>query len=322
MNVITDTLRQIVRRKLWPVALLLVAALAAVPLVLAKQPEADTVAQAANAKTVEPLPATFVSAETADTADATATAKRRRVLGAQKDPFAPAELPKVKKKKTSAKKDSTDAPAGDKPATDEPSASGGTGGAATPPVSAAPTPAPVPTVTIPAFSVKVRFGSTEGETELDLSTIERLSVLPDEANPVVVYRGVVDDGKAAIFELTGDVEAEGDATCAPTPEDCQYIKLRAGETEFLTVSDTVTDTGEAATEAQFQLDLVKIYKKQTKEKKTDATATAAQPLTKASSSALGSKAFPLRRRNRYVFDATTGLLHRAPKGAKTPLSAL
>ena len=39
MNVITDTLRGLVRRKLWPVALLLVGALVAVPLMLAKDPE-------------------------------------------------------------------------------------------------------------------------------------------------------------------------------------------------------------------------------------------------------------------------------------------
>lgn len=310
MNVITDTLRQIVRRKLWPVALLLVAALVAVPLLLAKQPEADTVSQAANAKTVEPLPATFVSAETADAAE---TAKRRRVLGAVKDPFEPDELPKVKKAKKTATEDETKPVT---PTTDETPASDGSGGA-TPPVSAAPTATPAPTVTIPAFSVKVRFGTTEAE-DLSESTIERLSVLPDEENPVIVYRGVVDGGKAAIFELTGDVEAEGDATCSPTPEDCQYIKLRAGETEFLTIGDTTDE----ATTTQFQLDLVKIYKKQTKEKVADATAATAQPLAKSSSSSLTSKRVPLRRRNRYVFDATTGLLHLAPKGAKTPFSAL
>ena len=81
-------------------------------------------------------------------------------------------------------------------------------------------------------------------------------MLPDEENPVLVYRGVEDGGKVAVFELTGDVVAQGDGKCEPTPEDCQYLKLRAGETEFI----TVTDTGDE-TDAQYQLDLVKIYKK-------------------------------------------------------------
>ena len=88
---------------------------------------------------------------------------------------------------------------------------------------------------IPAYSVKVRFGTTDGEPAQ--STIERLAPLPDEDKPVLVYRGVEDDAKVAIFELTGKVDAQGDGECLPTPEDCQYLKLRAGETEFITVSD-------------------------------------------------------------------------------------
>ena len=147
-------------------------------------------------------------------------------------------------------------------------------------------------------------------------------MLPDEDNPVMVYRGVDDGGKVAIFELTGDVDAQGDGTCAPTPEDCQYLKLRAGETEFITVSDVLTATGEAAEEAQYQLDLVKIYKKATKVKATDDAT--AQPLAKAV--VLDAEGQELRvklqRRNRYVFDAKTGTLHRAAKGAKTPRSTL
>ena len=97
---------------------------------------------------------------------------------------------------------------------------------------------------------------------------------------MLVYRGVEDGGKVAIFELTGDVDAQGDGTCAPTPEDCQYLKLRAGETEFITVTDTGTET-----DAQYQLDLVKIYKKQTKVKATD-DAAGAQSLAKAASASL------------------------------------
>jgi hypothetical protein len=334
MNVITDTLRQLVRRKLWPVAVVLVGALVAVPLMLAKSPESTAQATAANAGKAESLPATFVSAD-----DPAATTKRRRVLGAAKDPFAPAELPKAKKKKhAKAKAKATDSETtGTK--TDDTSSSGsgdtssGSGGTATPPV--APQPTATPTPTIPAFSIKVRFGSTDGAEALAARTVERLSVLPDEENPLVVYRGIEDGGKVAVFELTGGIDAQGDGTCAPTPENCEYVKLRAGETEFFTVpaepaktepTDPSTDapTDPAATpepQAQFQLDLVKIYKKATKEK-AKAASTATKSLAKASSTSLSSKGFTLRRRNRYVFDAATGTLHRAAKGQKTPLSAL
>jgi hypothetical protein len=306
MNVITDNLRQIVRRKLWPVALVLLGALAAVPLVLAKEPETAPVA--ANTAKVESIPATFVTAT-----QPTEETQRRRVLGGIKDPFEPAPLPKSKKKKKKAKASDTATPTA--APTQAPTADRGTpdvgssGGATTPTPPVSPGPPSTPTTTVPAYSIKVRFGTTEAGDPQE-KTVERLSVLPDEENPVLVYRGVENGGKIAIFELTGKVDAQGDGECMPTPEDCRYLKLHAGETEFI----TVTDTGDE-TDAQYQLDLVKIYKKATKEKATDPTT---QSLAKASSASLKSKGVKLRRRNRYVFDSTTGTL-RLARGKKSPL---
>jgi hypothetical protein len=302
MNAIKETWQQMLRRRLWPVALLLVGALVAVPMVLAKSPEPVAPAPAQQTKK-EDISSTYVAL-----ADTAATTKRRRVLGAEKDPFEPKALPKVKKPKATATPTAT-------PETKTDTGASSGGGAPTAPPSAVPTATPAPTETVPAYSIKVRFGKTDG-AELPEKRVERMSVLPDEENPVLVYRGVEDGGKVAIFELTGDVDAQGDGTCAPTPEDCQYLKLHAGETEFITVTDTGTET-----DAQYQLDLVKIYKKQTKVKATD-DATGAQSLAKAGSASLKGSSVKLARRNRYVFDAKTGTLHRAAKGSKTPSSSL
>jgi len=308
MNAIKETWQQLLRRRLWPVALLLVAALVAVPMVLAKSPEPVPPAPVQQAKK-DDISSTYVAL--ADTAE---TTKRRRVLGAEKDPFEPKALPKVKKPKA------TPTPTATPETKTEPGTGTGTGASSggsgsTAPPSTVPTAPPAPTETVPAYSIKVRFGTTEAD-DLAETRVERMSVLPDEENPVLVYRGVEDGGKVAIFELTGDVEAQGDGTCAPTPEDCQYLKLRAGETEFITVTDTGTEA-----DAQYQLDLVKIYKKATKVEASD-DATGAQPLAKAGSSSLKGKRVKLQRRNRYVFDAKTGTLHRAATGAKTPRSTL
>jgi len=87
MNVILEPFKALWRRKLWPVAVALVAALVAVPMVLAKNPEPTVAPANAGAATAEGMPATFVSA--AETPEAGA---RRRVLGTAKDPFAPAGL--------------------------------------------------------------------------------------------------------------------------------------------------------------------------------------------------------------------------------------
>src|SRR5262245_22570366 len=256
MNVITDTFRALVRRKLWPVAVLLVAALVAVPKLLAKEPVTATVS-APHAKPEEGLPATFVAAAESD--GSVEGGKRRLVLGESKDPFAPRELSKAERAaraKAKAKLAAAEQ-AGEEHATAETdaeqgaseSAGGGGGGGAAEAPAATPTPAPK---TYPLYSVKVSFGRVDGTQST--KTIERLKVLPNTSSPLLVYRGVEDGGKLAVFELTGTVVAQGDGVCEPTPEDCQILKLRADETEFI----TVTDTGDE-TDAQYQLSVEKIY---------------------------------------------------------------
>jgi hypothetical protein len=246
MNLITDTWRGLVRRKLWPVALLLVAALVAVPLTLAKTPEVEPApANAAAASTADDMVATYVTSR--EDAAEEESGKRRRTLGVDKDPFEPAPLPKAKtKKKAKAEKKAEPAK------TPEPKPAGGGAPAAAPVATATPTATPRPA---PLNSIKVRFSTvTEDESEEPKAQfVERFEVLPDEKHPVLVYRGVEQGGKVAVFELTGTVIVEGDGRCKPTPENCRFLRLRVGETEFVTVTDTGADT-----DAQYQLDLVKI----------------------------------------------------------------
>ena len=85
MSAFTNLWRQLVQRRLWPVAILLVAALAAVPLALAKEPDPAAPAPALAGKdsgdsalAVQPIVAQ------ASVADQT---KRRSVLGTRKNPF-------------------------------------------------------------------------------------------------------------------------------------------------------------------------------------------------------------------------------------------
>jgi hypothetical protein len=257
MKMLTDTWRALVKRKLWPVAVLLLAALVAVPLTLAKTPEVQAPPANAVAEQEEGAPVTYVtSADEAATED-DGTAERRRTLGAEKDPFEPAPLPKAKKakKKASAKKTSTES--AESTATDAGTSTGSGAGSgssdATTPVEPVATATPVPTATpTPAYSVKVRFGNVEGASP-KAEDVERLEVLPSAKRPVLVFRGLASGGKVAIFELSGTVVAEGDGKCEPTPENCQNLKLRAGETEFITVTGTGEDTS-----VQYQLELVKI----------------------------------------------------------------
>jgi hypothetical protein len=248
MNVLTQTWRQLVRRRLWPVALLLVAALVAVPVVLAKPATLPPTPVAAAAAAPAATPAQSYVKPVSDDEPT----KRRRVLGAPKDPFEPAPLPKVKHHKKAGKASATPTPTAT-PTPAAPSGSGavtGTGGAV-PVAPAAPvaTATPAPVKRVPANSVVVRFGKTGAS--LEKSTLQRLDTLPS-SSPLIVFMGFHKGGKVAEFMLTGDVTAEGDGSCSPSTQGCETLLLHKGETEFLTFSGTAQD-------GQYELDLKDLH---------------------------------------------------------------
>jgi hypothetical protein len=251
MKLLTDTWRQLVQRRLWPVALLLLGALVAVPFVLAKSPEPAPVATApvapaggakANAASADPI-VSMVSGE--------ATTSTRRSLGDRHNPFA-SSAPKPKAKKT---KDS-DAQKPEETTTDDAPATGSGGGTAAP----TPTVPAQPTTTVPAGSIQVRWGATDG-FELGRKFLQRDDPLPDADDPALVFMGLKDHGKTAVFMVMEGLKAFGDGTCVPK-DTCEQIELQAGDTEFFESEGDVGGT-------QFELDLVKIYTHATKVPKSD-----------------------------------------------------
>jgi hypothetical protein len=250
MNVLTTTWRQLVRRRLWPVAVLLIAALAAVPVLLARDPApvsepSTTETPAATAEVDDSLAEPVVAKAAPED-----RGRRRRVLGARKDPFEPAPPPKVKKtvKKRVAKA----------PVTSTGAPTNGSGVSVGSPV----TPTPV----VPAVPVKpkkvyekdsliVRFGDATSDN-LERINLKKLAGLPDGADsePLLVYLGLTKNGKKAKFLVDAGLEATGDGTCKPHPSSCETIELAKGETEFFDLVDP--ETGEIT--SQYQLDLVDI----------------------------------------------------------------
>jgi hypothetical protein len=262
MNVVTNIWRQLVRKKLWPVAVLLLAALAAVPFLLAREPAAP-----------EPLAPVAVSTEADDTIAEPIVAKvtaedrdrRRRVLGVRKDPFAPAPPKKSKKTDDETNVVETPAPPVD-PGTGggvETGIGGGGGGGE---------PAPEKTY-YDAGTIVVRFGQASETGELTRFAIPKFGPVPDDEFPLLVYMGLTKDGKKAKFLIDAAVEVDGDGDCKPHPGNCETIELAVGETEFLDVlnideeetseeEDPLAEETEEEAEpdvlATFQLDLVDI----------------------------------------------------------------
>jgi hypothetical protein len=260
MNPISNLWRQLVQRRLWPVAVLLVAALAAVPLMLAKDPEAEPapVPQAATEDASSELATTPIVAK----ATPVDRAKRRKVLGNAKNPFAkPAKLGGSAQSGPKAAQLANDAASkagssGPTKLADNLTIVGG-GGAPAP--SGPPLGTPVaptePAEPKPApkerDSITVRFG---GGDAIDRMNVKKLEALPLAEEPLVVYLGVADGGKSAVFMVDSTVEPEGDGECVPDPNTCETIHLREGETEFFDVLDA---NGESI--GQYQLDLIEIH---------------------------------------------------------------
>ena len=184
MSVITNTWHQLVQRRLLPVAVLLLAALVAVPLLLAKDPE--PVAAPAVKKPAATDTAVASLAETIVTpVDETADAPRRRVLGARKNPFEPAPAPKAEKAKADA---GGAANSGGKPAAGAETEKAPSGGSSSPagkspaaapaPAPAVPAPTPEAEKTYETLSLTVRFGDSEADSH-ERMNLARLRPRPD-----------------------------------------------------------------------------------------------------------------------------------------------
>jgi hypothetical protein len=245
VSAVRGLLRDLVERKLWPLAVLLLAAAVAVPIYLGR-PAADAtvaaVGQQANA--AKPSKAA-VSIE-----DQASDDERP---GGVRNPFKQLHVPKAPKAPTTPKT----------PAADVPSTSGGSGGdGSQPPLGPSGTggtggdkPAPKPAGDpLDVYHLSLRFGRAEASQLKTYHDVARLSPLPTADNPFFVYTGVLKDGKTAVFLLSSDATATGDGHCKPSPKSCQTIEVKEGDTEFF----DLTVNGEAV---QYQLDVVRVFKK-------------------------------------------------------------
>ena len=247
MSFLNDTWRFLVQRKLLPVALLLLGAAVAVPMLLKEEPAPAPPPQVAVKSDKQAVLATDPIVTQAADGD---RAGRRRVLGSRKDPFKPQATP------TPTPKPET-APAAEKPADAGAPADGGDKGSS---VGASPAPTvpvtPKKKKTYELYELAVRFGSTSADVKK--RSVKRLQALPSAGNPVLIYLGVLDDKKTAVFMLDSGVVAQGDGECKPTRTTCETIHIREGETEFFDITNADGSAG-----GQYQLDVIKIRKKST-----------------------------------------------------------
>lgn len=240
MNTLIDPLKRIARdlvdKKLWPVAVLLLAALVAVPMLIGGSPAEEAPAPAALAATAPEGPG---SKSLVTVVDQAVTGKDSRP-GRVDDPFYdPPEPPAV---------DTGAASAPAATATTEASKEGGTPAGEGTSDETTPQPAE-PAVDHVYYRTEVRWYADKLSK---LRPLSRLTPLGGETDTAILYLGVTkSSGNYAVFLLGANATSDGEAKCEDT--DCRVIGLKSGESQIVTVQSA--DGGEAR---QYHLEVVRV----------------------------------------------------------------
>ena len=262
-NILTD----LVEKRLWPVAVALIAALVAVPVLLGSGGEAptsspapvapstgtasraevtlDTAAPAArdrDGRLRDPFATSASAGESTASASTASTSSASTASGATTVAATPVPAPTASATTltggggdaTASTTRTTSAPSSTAPVTTAPGSAGGSDSATTTTTPAAGT---SDRKTSATYEVSVRFGPTAGERET-LRNVARLTALPNAKEPVVTLLGVLAKARKAVFMVSATTTASGNGDCKPSVQDCKTVELREGDAEYLRVVST------------------------------------------------------------------------------------
>jgi hypothetical protein len=227
-------------KRLWPVAVLLVAGLAAVPLVLAKP-------------ATEPPPAAPSAPESARDSDLKGLAKvvlaedkasngSKLNLFDSNDPFhPPASARKKDEDNTPSAPSGSEQTAGGGIAegtgggTPSFGGGGGTGGGGVTPTPTQPT---QPKTKTTKFTYVIDATFVHGNHTRKIKGFQRLEMLPNQDSPLLVFLGVDAKADNAVFLVDARLTATGEGNCKPSDDECSFLYLGAGSQELFTIEDT------------------------------------------------------------------------------------
>ena len=227
MNTLIDPLKRIARdlvdKKLWPVAVALLAALVAVPLLIGGSSAEEAPAPVAVAATAPDGPGSKSLITVVDQAVTGKDTRPGRVADPFYDPPEPPAQPTASggaATDTGAASTGGGTPSGDSPSSTAP---------ATP---AAPAPTARPAEEPAYYRTVVRWYETEPGKPQPISRLEPFGGLAD---PAALYLGVTrSGGNYAVFLLGPDATSDGEAKCDDEPN-CRVIGLKSGQSQIITV---------------------------------------------------------------------------------------
>jgi hypothetical protein len=246
MKPVRTLFNDLVDRRLWPVALALVAALVAVPVMLGGSKSSS----AAPAEPIASAPAgTSPTAQAAISVSTPPTTPQDRA-GAVRNPFVQHKVAPLPTATTTVPTDTGTPVTGTLPPASGGSDSTTGGGYTVTPVTPSTGTGKTGTTVQDVWAVNLRFGQP-GDQKVH-HDVPRLTPLPSATNPFFVFLGVLKDHKTAVFLISSDATATGDGTCKPNPTQCDTVELKAGDTEFFDVAQ-----GNAGV-TQYELDVIKV----------------------------------------------------------------
>ncbi|HWF34168.1 MAG TPA: hypothetical protein VG295_02325 [Solirubrobacteraceae bacterium] len=244
MNIVHGLISDLREKRLWPIAVALVVALVAVPVLVSSGGKSSVpVAQAsppAPAGAVPALPAVSV----------TTTPSNAPITGKKRDPF----TQQVKGKSTGAQTSSVStsktkaSPGATKPSTGSTkttsTTSQGAVGGSTTTVTSTPVTTTPPAKSAPAgltdkqaYHVTVALSSGSGNVNT-VDPVDRLSLFPSDQQPLLLELGVLNGGHRVLFAVQPGTVVHGPGQCTPGPVDCEIVSLAPNEIEWVGQSGT------------------------------------------------------------------------------------
>jgi hypothetical protein len=229
MTFFLDLWHDLRERRLWPVALGLLAAAVAIPMVMLK-PASDG--------TPAPVPAPAVAKGPtlpAVEVDSSASHNSNLKTFKQRDPFKPlADLKKAGDSSSGASSSSGDA----SKASSSDSTAGGTPSSPSPSDIVPPTPNSTPPTTTTTtttnqgikwfrYTADIRFG--QADSMKSMKGVKDFTLLPDDKTAAIVFMGVTNDAKSALFFIADPAfAASGEGECNDK-QDCRFVKLQVDD---------------------------------------------------------------------------------------------
>jgi hypothetical protein len=236
-----DLWHDLKEKRLWPVAVVLLAGLVAVPVLLAK-PADKSPAPAPVANDAGPKP--DVLKQLAKVKLGEDEVGDGSTLGAF-NPSNPFNPPKGAIKKdpsaAAAAGPSSGAAASQTPAGDDGSTVTPGGGTTGDVPGGLPgggdTGGGTPTTTTTAYKYVVDLTFTANGHKRRIRGMEKLDMLPNQSSPLLIFMGVTPKGSNAVFLVDSTLEAAGEGSCKPSASECAFAYIGAGSEYIFTEED-------------------------------------------------------------------------------------